>query len=229
MAPQTPRLRMRWEVLVRITLSRSFAASAQRQCAAYRCCAAQPLHMKRQPVHVDVHHSAASDAVGTAIPSEERPRIRGERGRRVEATVRRSRGRRRRCWRGSGSRRGSWPGTAGGGPRRSSTACRRPGRISVVMSPRRRRVELLAVDVGQVAGDLLLLGRGEVDRRAVLGADVVALAEALGRVVDLEERLDQVGVGDRRPGRRRRARPRCGWCGPSTPPRRTGCGVVPPA
>src|SRR3954471_10885941 len=56
--------------------------------------------------------------------------------------------------------------------------------------------ELVAVDLGQLAGDLLLLGRRVVDRGAVLGADVIALAVALGRVVDLEERLDEVGVGD---------------------------------
>ena len=42
----------------------------------------------------------------------------------------------------------------------------------------------------------LLLIRGVVDARAVLRADVVALAHALGRVVLLEERLQQVGVGD---------------------------------
>ena len=50
-----------------------------------------------------------------------------------------------------------------------------------------------------VAGHLRrrLLGVvGEVDARAVLGADVVALAHALGRVVLLEEDLQQVGVGD---------------------------------
>src|SRR6478752_5698938 len=56
-------------------------------------------------------------------------------------------------------------------------------------------LELVAVHLGQVTGDLLLLGGSPVDRRAVLRADVVALAEALGRVVDLEERLHQVGEG----------------------------------
>jgi len=56
--------------------------------------------------------------------------------------------------------------------------------------------QLLAVDLGQLAGGLLLLGGGPVDRRAVLGAHVVALAHALGGVVDLEELLHQVGVGD---------------------------------
>src|SRR3954447_15738187 len=43
-------------------------------------------------------------------------------------------------------------------------------------------LELVAVHLREVAGDPLLLGGGEVDRRAVLRADVVALAEALGRV-----------------------------------------------
>src|SRR6478735_1279495 len=56
--------------------------------------------------------------------------------------------------------------------------------------------ELVPVDLRQLAGGLLLLGRGEVDRRAVLRADVVALAEALRRVVDLEELLHEVGVRD---------------------------------
>ena len=56
--------------------------------------------------------------------------------------------------------------------------------------------QLVAVDLGQVAGGLLLLRGRVVDRGAVLGADVVALAHALGRVVDLEEPLHQVGVGD---------------------------------
>src|SRR6478609_1034506 len=55
--------------------------------------------------------------------------------------------------------------------------------------------ELLAVGLGQLTRGLLLLGGRPVDRGAVLGADVVALAHALGRVVDLEELLDQVGVG----------------------------------
>src|SRR5215210_4149800 len=43
-------------------------------------------------------------------------------------------------------------------------------------------LQLGAVDLRERAGRLLLLGRREVDRRAVLGADVVALAHALGRV-----------------------------------------------
>ena len=41
-----------------------------------------------------------------------------------------------------------------------------------------------------------LLRRGGVDRRAVLGADVVALPHALGRVVVLEEGLEQLLVAD---------------------------------
>ncbi len=113
------------------------------------------------------------------------------------AEVRRSRGTGCRCSSGSGSRRGSSRGTAGGGPRRSSSDVRgRPdlgGDVTDALP-----VELVAEDLGQVAGDLLLLGGGPVDRGAVLGADVVALAHALGRVVDLEEGLDQVGVGDLR-------------------------------
>src|SRR4249919_2992109 len=48
------------------------------------------------------------------------------------------------------------------------------------------RGQLGSVDRGQLARDLLLLGRRPVDRGAVLGADVVALAEPLGRVVHLE-------------------------------------------
>ena len=54
--------------------------------------------------------------------------------------------------------------------------------------------ELVAVDLRDLARGLLLLGRGEVDGGAVLRADVVALAHALGRVVHLEERADQLGV-----------------------------------
>jgi hypothetical protein len=45
-------------------------------------------------------------------------------------------------------------------------------------------------------GDLALLGRGDEDGRAVLGADVVALAVQGGGVVHAEEPLlQQVGVG----------------------------------
>src|SRR5690606_18684503 len=48
---------------------------------------------------------------------------------------------------------------------------------------------------GGLGGGLLGVGVVE-DHRAVLGADVVALAEALGGVVALPEDLEQVGVGD---------------------------------
>ena len=119
----------------------------------------------------------------------------------MDQGLRRSRGTSRRCSRGSGSRTGSSRGTAGARPRRSSTSA--AGLISVVISPSRAARQLGAVDLGQLAGGLLLLRRGEVDRRAVLRADVVALAHALGRVVDLEERASP---GRRRPpptGRRR--------------------------
>src|SRR5918996_3866890 len=53
------------------------------------------------------------------------------------------------------------------------------------------------VDVGdRVLGDpALLLARIE-DLRAIAGADVVALAVLGGRVVDLEEELEDVSVGD---------------------------------
>jgi hypothetical protein len=53
------------------------------------------------------------------------------------------------------------------------------------------------VDVGdRVLGDpALLLARIE-DLRAVAGAEVVALAILRGRVVDLEEELEDVAVGD---------------------------------
>src|SRR3954447_9438035 len=46
------------------------------------------------------------------------------------------------------------------------------------------------------ARDPLLLGVEVVDRRAVAGADVVALAIPGRRVVDLEEELEDVAVGD---------------------------------
>ena len=62
------------------------------------------------------------------------------------------------------------------------------------------RPEARRVDVGdRVLGDPLLLLVEVEDRRAVGGADVVALAVAGGRVVDLEEELQQVAVA--RPGR----------------------------
>src|SRR4051812_45832165 len=47
--------------------------------------------------------------------------------------------------------------------------------------------QLRAVGRRELARDLLLLGGRVVDRRTVLGPDVVALAEPLGGVVDLEE------------------------------------------
>ena len=53
------------------------------------------------------------------------------------------------------------------------------------------------VDVGdRVFGDALLLVVEVEDRRAVAGADVVALAVLRRRVVDLEEELEQVAVRD---------------------------------
>src|SRR4051794_34174105 len=53
------------------------------------------------------------------------------------------------------------------------------------------------VDVrDRLARDPLLLGVEVVDRRAVAGADVVALAIPRRRVVDLEEELEDVAVGD---------------------------------
>ena len=48
----------------------------------------------------------------------------------------------------------------------------------------------------RVLGDALLLVAGVEDRRAVAGPDVVALPVAGARVVDLEEELQQVPVGD---------------------------------
>src|SRR4051812_23113735 len=57
--------------------------------------------------------------------------------------------------------------------------------------------ELGAVDVrDRLARDPLLLGVEVVDRRAIAGADVVALAIPRRRVVDLEEELEDVAVGD---------------------------------
>ena len=58
------------------------------------------------------------------------------------------------------------------------------------------RPQVLVVGGQRHLRGLLLGVVGEVDARAVLGADVVALAHPLGRVVLLEEDLEQVGVGD---------------------------------
>ncbi len=57
------------------------------------------------------------------------------------------------------------------------------------------REDLLVGGPGRLGSGLLGVGVG-VDRRAVLGADVVALAEALGGVVRLPEHLEQVRVRD---------------------------------
>ena len=76
-------------------------------------------------------------------------------------------------------------GTAGGSPRRSRT--RAPRAISVVISPWPAVPSALLVGVAGGVGGGALLGAVGVDRRAVLGADVVALAHALGRVVALPE------------------------------------------
>src|SRR5207342_2359608 len=55
------------------------------------------------------------------------------------------------------------------------------------------------VDVGDgVQCDALLLGRGVVDRRAVGRTQVIALAVARARVVDLEEEFQQVAIADAR-------------------------------
>ncbi len=53
----------------------------------------------------------------------------------------------------------------------------------------------LLVLLREALGDLLLLVVVVVDRAAILRADVVALAHALGRVVRLEERLHELRVG----------------------------------
>jgi len=66
------------------------------------------------------------------------------------------------------------------------------------MVPAVSKEERDLVSRGELAGNLLLLGRGGVDRRAVLRAHVVALPHALGRVVHLVERGHQVGVGNLR-------------------------------
>src|SRR4051794_40159035 len=71
----------------------------------------------------------------------------------------------------------------------------RPGRLDLgddLAGP-----QLGGVDVrDRLACDPLLLGVEVVDRRAVAGADVVALAIPGRRVVDLEEELEDVAVGD---------------------------------
>src|SRR6185312_5515443 len=51
------------------------------------------------------------------------------------------------------------------------------------------------IDVGDgVAGHALLLGAGIENRRAITHADIVALAVARRRIVDLEEELEQLPV-----------------------------------
>src|SRR6185437_2930131 len=53
------------------------------------------------------------------------------------------------------------------------------------------------VDIGDgVEGDPLLLVRGVEDGRAIAGADVVALAIARRRIMDLEEEFEQRAVAD---------------------------------
>ena len=134
-------------------------------------------------------------------------------------------GRRRRCRRCRSSRRGSWPGTAGGSPRRNRTGRGGDlGRDRAVAGSRCSRA-LVGVARG-LGGALLLVVRG-VDRRAVLGARVVALAHALGRVVVLPEDLQQLLVADDLRDRRPPARPRCGRSARSRPRGRSGSGVVP--
>ena len=59
-----------------------------------------------------------------------------------------------------------------------------------------RARERVAVAAGRQVGGLGLLLADRVDGGAVLGADVVALAHALRRVVDLPERLEEIVVGD---------------------------------
>src|SRR5262245_13083787 len=56
-----------------------------------------------------------------------------------------------------------------------------------------------SIDVGnRVFGDAFLLIARVEDRRAIAGADVVALAVARARVVDLEEEFEQLPVADAR-------------------------------
>ncbi len=53
------------------------------------------------------------------------------------------------------------------------------------------------IDVGDgVLGDAFLLIAGIEDRRAVAAAEVVALPVARGRIVDLEEELEQLAIVD---------------------------------
>src|SRR5258708_14588837 len=59
-----------------------------------------------------------------------------------------------------------------------------------------RGAERLVVGLPRHLRRCFLAIAGEVDAGAVLSADVVALAHPLGRVVLLEEDLEQVGVGD---------------------------------
>ncbi len=58
-----------------------------------------------------------------------------------------------------------------------------------------RRQRLLVRRLRRVGGLALRIAEG-VDRRAILGADIVALAHALRRVVIFPERLQQLLVGD---------------------------------
>ena len=71
----------------------------------------------------------------------------------------------------------------------------RPGRRD--LGDHLARPQAGGLDVGdRVLGDPPLLVAGVEDRRPVAGADVVALPVERGRVVDLEEELQQVPVGD---------------------------------
>src|SRR5208282_2454011 len=56
--------------------------------------------------------------------------------------------------------------------------------------------EPLLIGIARGLGGALLGFAIGVDRRAVLRADIVALAHALGRVVTLPEELEQAGVAD---------------------------------
>ena len=89
---------------------------------------------------------------------------------------------------------GSAPDTAGG----SLGVVERPGlgASSVVIGAVTRPAR--APTLARLRGERrLVLGVGRpVERRAVLGADIVALAHALGRVMSLPERPEQLVVGD---------------------------------
>src|SRR5262252_3935896 len=57
-------------------------------------------------------------------------------------------------------------------------------------------LERRLVDRARGFGELFLLGRGRVDGRAILRADIIALAHALGRVVAFPESLQEPVVAD---------------------------------